>query len=200
MLPEKFKVAAVVKDQKPALVGIGSVHLIHAGQPLTQPGAPADHLPELRLGAHLFEEHQIDAFRDINAGIHHIHRDGNVRLFFRLLEVVNDGLCIGVVADDPLGKGAVVLGIELIEPLQNKLRMALVLDKDDGFPQPVTARHFYAPLHQVLEHNVHRCLVEYELIERRRGDEVRHHAVLHEILLIPLLVLVGQVVIGDALV
>ena len=33
VLPEVFEVAAVVKNQKAPLVGIGSVNLVHAGQP-----------------------------------------------------------------------------------------------------------------------------------------------------------------------
>ena len=54
---EKFKIAAVVKDQETALVRVGSVDLVHTGKALAQAGTPADHLPEFRLGAHLLEKY-----------------------------------------------------------------------------------------------------------------------------------------------
>lgn len=44
-----------------------------------KPGAAADHLPELCIGANDLEEHQIDHLRHVDAGIKHVDRDGNVR-------------------------------------------------------------------------------------------------------------------------
>ena len=199
MLAEIFKIAAVVENEKPPLVRVLPVDLIGAGQALTKPGAPSNHLPELGLGAHLLKEHQIHALGHVNACVHHVHGHRNVGGFVGDFKVVNDGLGIGVVTHHPLGKGAVVLGVELIEPLDDKLRMAFVLGKDDGFAQTVPARHMDAPLHEVLEHRVHGDLVEYELIQCRRGDEVGHVPVLVKVLLVPLLVLRGQVIVHDAL-
>ena len=118
--------------------------------------------------------------------------------FFRLLEIINDGLGIGVVANDPLGEAAPVLGVQLIEPLQNKLRVAFVLGKQDCFPQTVAARHLDPPVHQVLQYDVHGGFVEHKFIEGSRGDKVWQLTVFDEIILISLFVLFGQIIIGDA--
>ena len=114
-----------------------------------------------------------------------------MRFFFRLLEIVDDGLGVGVVANHPLSEAAPVLGVQLIETLQNKLRVALVLGKQDGFPQTVAARHLDAPIHQVLQHDVHGGFVEHKFIEGSGGDKVRQLTVLDEIILISLFVLFG---------
>ena len=84
----------------------------HAGKGWAEPCTTADHLPKLRFAAYFFEEHQIRTLRHINARIHHIHRDRNKRRLVLLLEVVNDGLCIGIVADHPLDESR-VLGLQL---------------------------------------------------------------------------------------
>ena len=195
---EEFKIPTVVKDQKSPFVGIFTVDLIHTGQPLAQTGSPADHLPELCFGTHLLEEHQVHTLGHVDTSVHHIHRNCNMWFLFRLLEIVNDLLGIAVLTDHPLGKGSMVLGIELIEPIQDKLGMALVLGEDDGLAQPVAACHFDAPLHQVLKYQVHRSLIEDELIELFRGDILRHGAILGEIRLIAFFILIGQVIISDA--
>ena len=150
MFSEIFKVAAVIEDKETTLVHIRPVDPIHAGETLAQTGPAADHLPELRLGPHFLKEHQIDAFRHVDAGIHHIHRHGDMRGFIRLFKVVDHGLRIAVVANDPLGKFAAILRVEFIEPLQNKLGVTLVLSKYDRFTEPVAALHLNTPLHQIL--------------------------------------------------
>ena len=198
VLAEEFKVAAIVKDQKTALVRIFPVNLVNTGKPFAQPSAPANHLPEFRFRTHLLEKYQIDALRHIDAGIHHVHRYGNVRFLLCLLEVVDDGLGIGIVTDHPLGECTVILRVQLIESFQNKFCMALILGKDDGFPQAVAPRHFDPPLHQVLQHKINSWLVKHKFIQFCRGDELWHHAVLSKILLIPFLVLVRQFIIGNA--
>ena len=173
MLPEIFKIAAVIKNQEPALVRILSIDLIDTGKATTQSCAPSNHLPKFCFRAYFFEEHQIDRVRYVDAGIHHIHRYCDMRLFFRLLKVVDNRLGIGIVTDNPLGKRAVILRVQLVEPLQNKLCMTLVLGKDDGFPQAVSARHLNAPLHQILQHNVHCGFIEHKLVELFRWDDFR---------------------------
>ena len=85
-----------------------------------------------------------------------------------MFEVVNDGLCIGVVADHPLDESRVLglqLRVELAKAFPDKLRVALVLGKDDGLADAVTTRRLDAPLHQVLQHRVHGVGVEDELIQ-----------------------------------
>ena len=152
-LTEKFKIAAVVEDQKPPFARIFAIDGIHAGKGRAEPRTTADHLPELRFAAYFFEEHQIHTLRHINARIHHIHRDRNKRRLVRLFEIVNDGLCIGIVADHPLDESRVLglqLRVELAKAFPDKLRMALVLGKDDGLADAVAACRLDAPFHQIL--------------------------------------------------
>ena len=144
---EIFKIAAVIENQKAPLVRVQAVNLIDARQSLAQPRAAANHLPELRFGTHFFEEHQIDALGHVDAGVHHIHRHGDLRFLFRLLEIVDNSLRVGVVADDALGEGSAVLRVELVESLQNELGVALVLREDNGFAQTVAAFDFDAAFH-----------------------------------------------------
>ena len=40
--------------------------------------AAADHLPELGAAAYDFEEHQVDAFGYVDAGVEHVDRDRDV--------------------------------------------------------------------------------------------------------------------------
>ena len=120
-----------------------------------------------------------------------------MRRFLRLLEVVNDRLRVCIVADNTLCKCTTVFGVQLIKPLQNELRVALVLGEDDGFTQSVTASNTDAALHQILKHRVNGCLVENEFVQLCRRNEVRHQTVLNKVLFIPFLVLIGKVVVCD---
>ena len=199
MFPEKFKVSAIIKDQETTLVRVFPVNLIQAGQALAQPGASPDHLPEFRLGTHLFEEHQIDRLRHVNSRIHHIHRHHNVRLPLRHLEIVNDRLCICVVADHALGKGSAVLRVQLIKTLQNKLRMTLILGKNNGLPKAVATRHADPPLHEILKYKIHRGLVKYKPVKLFRGNKFGHQPVLKKIILIPFLIFPGKIIVGNPL-
>ena len=187
-LTEKLKVAAVVKNQKPPFARIFAVDGIHAGKGWAEPCTTADHLPELRFAAHFFEEH----LWYIDARVHHIHRDRNKRRLVRLLEVVNDGLCIGVVADHPLDESRVLglqLRVELAKAFPDKLRVALVLGKDDGLADAVAARRLDAPFHQVLQHRVHGVGVEDELVQLFGWDEGGQGVVLGKIVLVAGLIL-----------
>ena len=93
-----------------------------------------------------------------------------------------------------------ILGIELVEPFQNELGMAFVLGKDNGLADAVAARHLDATIHQILQDNIHGGFVEHKLVELGRGDKVRQQVILDKILLVPFFVLVGQIIVGDALV
>ena len=192
-LPEVLKISAVVKNQKAPFVSVLPVDLVDAAQSLAQTGAPANHLPEFCFGAHFLKEHQIDTFRSINSGIHHIDRNSNMRFLFRYFKIINHSLRIGVLADNPLRKAA-VLGIELVKALQDKLCMTLVLRKDDGFTQTVTACHLDAALHQILKDGVHRCLIKHKLIELCRWDKIRKAAVIfNKVILVTFLVGIRQI-------
>ena len=148
--PEEFKIPAVVKNQKTAFIRVFSVNLVTAGKSFAQSGAPANHLPEFCLRTYFLKEHQIDTLRHIDTRVHHIHRHGDVGSLFRLFEIINGCLRIRIIANNPLGKSSPILGIQCIEPIQNKFRMAFVLGKNNGFAQPVTACHFDSTLHQIL--------------------------------------------------
>ena len=67
--------------------------------------------------------------------------------------------------------------------------MALVLGKEDGFADAVTARRLDAALHQVLQHRVHGVSVEDELIQLFGWDEGGQGVVLGKIVLVAGLIL-----------
>ena len=74
---EKFKISAEVKNVKLLLV-------LTIQKPRTQAGSATDHLPEFCLAQNLFEKDQIQNLRHIDAGVQHIHRDGNLRQLLRV--------------------------------------------------------------------------------------------------------------------
>ena len=120
MFAEVFKVPAIVKDKETALPGVFPVDLIRTDQFRTKACSTPDHLPEFRFGTHFFEEHQVDAFGDVDTRIHHIYGDCDIRRFLCDLEIVNDRLRVGVVADDTLGKASLIAGIQLVEAFQDE--------------------------------------------------------------------------------
>lgn len=114
------------------------------------------------------------------------------RRLVRLLEVVNNGLRIGVVADHPLDESRVLglqLRVELAKAFPDKLRVALVLGKDDGFADAVAARRLDAAFHQVLQHRVHGVGVEDKLIQLFGWDKGGQGVVLGKIVLVAGLIL-----------
>ena len=113
-----------------------------------------------------------------------------MRLFFRLFKIVDNRLCISIIADYSLGKGAMILRVQLVEPLQNKLCMPLVLSKDNSFAQPVATCYFDAPLHEILQHNVYGRLIKHKLVECRRRNKLQHHIVFDKVVLVPFLILI----------
>ena len=162
---EELKVPTVVENQEAAFVRIGAVDFVQTLKPLAQSGAAPNHLPKLGLGANLFEEDQIHHFRHINAGIHHIHRHGDVGFLLRLFEIVNDVLRIGIVTHHTLGKAALVLWIEHVKALDDIVGVSLVLRKNDGLAQAVAPCHVNAAFHQILQDHIHCGLVKDKLVQ-----------------------------------
>ena len=113
-----------------------------------------------------------------------------MRLFFRLLEIIDDDLGITIVANHALGERTMILWIELVKPLQNKFGVALVLRKDNGFAQSISACNLDAPLHQILQNDIHRRLVEHKFIQSRRGNKIWQRVIFDEVILIALFVLI----------
>ena len=119
-------------------------------------------MPELGFGAHFFEKHQVNTLGYIDAGVHHIHRNGNVRLLLRPFKCINHILGIGILTNDALRKRAVIFGVQLVEPLQNEFRMAFGLGKDDGFADVVATGNLDATGHQILQNGIHGDFVKNE--------------------------------------
>ena len=70
-LVEELEVLPVVEDQEVRLVLAGSE------QVLAEPGAAADHLPELDVGVDRLGEDEVDDLGHVDAGVEHVHRDGD---------------------------------------------------------------------------------------------------------------------------
>ena len=198
MRAEELEISTIIKNQKAPFIGILTVHLVNAVESLTKPRAATDHLPELRLRPHLLEKYQVHALGHVNAGIHHIHGYCDIGRLVRLFEIVNDGLGIGIVTDHPLDKASLVFRIQLVEALADKFRVPLILGENDGFPQPVASRSFNAALHQILQHDIHRTLIEDKLIHSCGRNKVRQPAVLGKIRLEAFLVLYRQFIVVNA--
>ena len=164
MRTEVFKVTTVVKNKETLFIGIFAVHLVGAGQSLAQARSTTDHLPEFRLGTHLFEEYKVNALRHIDAGIHHVDRHCNNRLFLWHFEIVDDRLRICVIADHSLGKCAFESGVQFIESLQNELCMAFILGEDNCFPQSVTTGDAYTAFHHILQYSIHSGFIKHEFV------------------------------------
>ena len=81
------------------------------------------------------------------------------------------------------------LRVELAEAFPDKLRVALVLGKDNGFADAVAARRPDAPFHQVLQHRVHGVGVEDELVQLFGWDKGGQGVVLGKIVLVASLIL-----------
>ena len=121
-----------------------------------------------------------------------------MRQLFRLGELVDGTLgVIGVVIDD-LGI-ARQLGIGLPKHLQNLLRVGVVFGKDDRLAQLGAVVDFQPVGHEDVEHLSDGVLVEHPLVQRGGGNAVRCLAVPAKGVLISRLVLLGQLVVHNAL-
>ena len=164
-----------------------------------QPGAAAQHLPELRLRPHWLEEHQIGHLGHVDAGVEHVHRDRHMRRLLRDREVVDQALRVaGAVGDHPREMPR-VLRVGDVEPRRDELRMTLVLGEDDRLGQPVTVGDLEPLVHHLGQH-----LIDGVLVEQEPVDLLRRHlvggAVLTPLQDVPIvLLLLGQVGVFDAL-
>ena len=162
---EKLKVAAQIKDIK--LLFVFAVY-----KPWAQASAPPDHLPELGLAHHLFEEHQIQHLRHINTGIQHIYGNSDLRQFFRIRELINGTLGIGHVVVDHLGITG-QMGIFFAQDLQDFLSMTMVFRKDNRLAQFFAVVDLQAMLHQDMERLADGILIEHPLVQLGRADPFR---------------------------
>ncbi len=82
MLPEKLKVFTKIEDDKLPLM-VARTEQIRA-----KPRAAPDHLPVFGAAAHGFVKQQVGHLRNIDAGVQHIHRNGDLRQFVFGFELV----------------------------------------------------------------------------------------------------------------
>ena len=149
---EVGEVLPVVNDQEVFLD-------LAAGAILKQPGASANHLPELDAAEHGLGEYQVLDGGHVDAGVQHVHRDGHAGHGFEL-EVVQRGVGPLHVAVDDLGQSlALQLGIEPIERLVQPLGMRMAHRKDDGLVRQA-ANILAALVHQLTHDGVVGALVD----------------------------------------
>ena len=164
VLAEVLEVLAEVEDVEVGLVVAG------AEQVGAEPGPAPDHLPELGPGAHELEEHQVDALGDVDAGVEHVDRDGDMGGLVGHREVVDEALGVFHLVGDHPGE---VAGVESRvigdEPFVDEVGVALVLGEDDRLAQAVSAGDLDPVGHEVLERLVDRVGVE-QTSRPRRGS------------------------------
>ena len=189
---KELKVAAEVKNIE--LVLILTIH-----QPRAQTGASPDHLPELRLAHDLLEKHQIQHLRHVNAGVQHIHGNGDLRQLLRVRKLIDGALRIGHIVVDDFGETGQVR-IFLVEHLKDFLGVDVVLCKDDGFAQFAAIVDGQAIGHQRIQHLPDGIFIENPLVQRRRCNTLRKFPilVLKSVLVSPL-VRVGKFIVDNAL-
>ena len=108
-------------------------------------GAPAHHLPELGAGAHRFEEHQVDDFGNVDAGIEHVDRDRNHQIATGICKLINQALgVLHLVVDQP-GSLARQVGVVVIKTILNELGVLVVMGKNHRLADPI-ASAVVAPL------------------------------------------------------
>jgi len=156
---KELKVAAEVKNIE--LVLILTIH-----QPRTQTGATPNHLPELRFAHDLFKEHQIQHLRHVDAGVQHIHGNGDLRQLFRIGELVNRALGVSHIVINDFGETGQVR-IFFVEHLKDFLGVDVVLCKDDGFAQFAAIVDGQAIGHQRIQHLPDGIFIENPLVQRR---------------------------------
>ena len=85
-----------VDDQELGLLAVGQA--VEEAARLLVAGAAADHLPELDAGLHRLHEHEVHDFGHVNAGVEHVHGDGDAG-FVLLLELGDEAVAVGAVVD-----------------------------------------------------------------------------------------------------
>ena len=142
ILAEEVEIEAEVEDAEVLLA------VVRTEQIRTESRAASDHLPELDLRVDRLEENQVRNLGNVDAGVEHIHRDGDVRRGVLLCEVVEEALRIRRIVVDDAREGSLMLRVVVIESLLDELRVRVVASKEDRFGQPVSPFDCVAMLHQ----------------------------------------------------
>ena len=189
---EELKVAAEVENVEFLLVRA----VQQAG---AEPGAAANHLPELGLAHNLFEKHQVEHLRHINAGVQHVHGNGDLRQLLRVGKFVNGALRVGHIVVYDLRKAG-QMGIFFMEHRKDFLRMGVIFCKDDGLAQLAAVIDGQAVCHQGIQNLPDGVLVEDPFVQSGGRNALRQIAVfILKGVLISLLVRVGKLVVDNAL-
>ena len=162
---KELKVAAEVKNIE--LVLILTIH-----QPRTQTGATPNHLPELRFAHDLFKEHQIQHLRHVDAGVQHIHGNGDLRQLLRIGELVNRALGVSHIVINDLGKAGKVR-VFFIENREDFLRMGVIFCKDDRFAQLTAVVDGQTVGHQRVQYLSDGVFIENPFVQRRGCNALR---------------------------
>jgi len=162
---KELKVAAEVEN-------IELVLILTIQQPRTQTGATPNHLPEFCLAHDLFEEHQIQHFRHVNAGVQHIHGNSDLRHFLRVRKFVDGALRIGHIVVDDLGKAG-KMWVFLIENPEDFLCMGVILCKDDRLAQFVAVVDGQTVGHQRIQYLSDGVFIENPFIQCRGCNTLR---------------------------
>ena len=150
-----------VDDLELGLLPVGQRSKILAG--LLVARAAADHLPELDARLHRLHEDQIDDLGDVDAGVEHVHGDGDARQVV-LLELGDEAVAVAAVVD-ALGRGrddlrdADVLRVHLLEDLGDAVGMLLGHREDDGLAGQLAGLVLEADLHDLFPLLAQRVLV-----------------------------------------
>ena len=153
MFTEILEVAAIVEDLESALVFAGAIDV------LTQSGASTYHLDKLDLRPHLFEKHQIQDGRNINAGVQHINRNSNAELII-FLELQHQIIAVVHRIVYQLASVGRILRVQFVEAIHNHLGVFMVVGKDDSFAERFSSINTITPLHQFLQNSAAGILVE----------------------------------------
>ena len=141
MLAEVLEVVTPVEYLEILLV------LTHAINVFTQTGATPYHLHELDFRPYPLEENQVQYIRHIDARIHHVHRYSYLRQFVPHLEGINQGLCIVHLIVYQYTEVRTIFGIKLAETLHHQFRMSMLLGKDNGLADTLSALYPSASFH-----------------------------------------------------
>ena len=137
--------------------------------------------------------------RHVDAGVQHIHGNGDLRQLFRIGELVNRALGVSHIVINDLGKAG-KMRVFFIENREDFLRMGVIFCKDDRFAQLTAVVDGQTVGHQRVQYLSDGVFIENPFVQRRGCNALRQFSVfIFEGVLIGLLVLVGKLIVNDAL-
>ena len=114
---------------------------------------PADHLPQLDARLHRLHKDEVDYLGNVDAGVEHVHRNGEARQVV-FLELGDESVAIAAVAH-PLGSRgddhdqADVLGVHLLEDFADAVRVLFGHGENDGLTRKLAGLVLEADLHDL---------------------------------------------------